>query len=66
MSFQSKESIEIELQALLEHMDVPEDRKHDLHWLSRNLGIRNRKNIHFQDALTAVAALRLLNLQPLD
>ncbi len=61
MSFQSKESIEIELQALLEHMDVPEDRKHDLRWLSRNLGIRNRENIHFQDALTAVAALRLLN-----
>ncbi len=61
MSFQSKESVEIELQALLEHMDVPEDRRHDLKWLSRNLNIKNQDNIHLQDAFTAVAALRLLN-----
>lgn len=46
------------LHKLLETMDVPEDRKDDLAWLSRNLGIRNRRVLGFAEAMDLIMDIR--------
>lgn len=43
---------------ILATMDVPENRKHDWMWLSRNLGIRNSKHSDFQEAFKFVVEMR--------
>ena len=45
------------LQNILETMDVPEMRKTDIRWLSRNLGIRNSNHPNFQDAMNLIKEL---------
>jgi hypothetical protein len=42
-----RDDLWVELNELLLHMDVPPDRRDDLRWLSRNLGIRNRTHPYF-------------------
>ena len=34
--------MEVKLKRLLDGMDVPEGRKNDVRWLSRNLAVRNK------------------------
>lgn len=46
-----------QLMQLLETMDVPSLRMNDLRWLSRNLGMRNRRHPQF---LEAIKLIRLL------
>jgi hypothetical protein len=45
------------LQKILMRMDVPAQRKHDYHWLARNLAIRNRNHPKIQEALVLVSIL---------
>ena len=46
------------LDVLIENMDVPEMRRNDLNWLSRNLAIRNSDNPGFELAETLIKSLR--------
>lgn len=46
------------LQVLLADMDVPETRRHDLGWLSRNLGFRNASHRNFEEAMRLINAMR--------
>ena len=41
---------------LLEGMDVPEQRRNDLEWLDRNLGIRNRNHRNYPVARRLIKA----------
>ena len=43
------------LREILQTMDVPENRRADLFWLKRNLGIRNREHECFQEALGLIS-----------
>jgi len=52
----------VELQELLIHMDVPPDRRDDLRWLSRNLGIRNRTHPYFLRVQEIIRELGTVNL----
>jgi hypothetical protein len=51
------------LDSLLSTMDIPEQRKRDLHWLSRNLPFNNLHHPNYSDAIREV--LRLLRLADL-
>lgn len=42
------------LQKLIEGMDVPIHRRHDLLWLSRNLGIRNAQHPNYPEAVKLI------------
>lgn len=44
----------MDLKKLLDEMDVPELRKNDVWWLSRNLGIRNSKHPKFKEAMKLI------------
>ena len=51
------------LQELLSSMNVPELRKHDVNWLSRNLGVGklgeiNRSNPGFKEVISILKTLR--------
>lgn len=43
-----------ELKSILDTMDVPETRKLDTKWLSRNLFIRNSKHPKFNEAMDLI------------
>lgn len=36
--------------SLTADMDIPEQRKHDWHWLRRNMGVRNSNHENFEQA----------------
>lgn len=38
-------------------MDVPENKKGDVRWLSRNLGVRNSEHPQFREAMSLVRQL---------
>jgi hypothetical protein len=44
----------LRLQAMLNNMSVPEERKTDLHWLRRNLGINNSDKPQYKDAMRLI------------
>ena len=46
------------LDYIVEHMDVPEMRRNDLGWLSRNLAIRNSEHPGFELAESLIRSLR--------
>lgn len=46
-----------ELLIILDTMDVPQLRKKDLRWLSRNLAIRNRDHPQFPQAMKIIREL---------
>ena len=45
------------LQELIEDMEVPDFRRTDLGWLSRNLGIWNHKHPNFKEAMGLIKEL---------
>lgn len=45
------------LQELIEDMEVPDFRRTDLDWLSRNLGIWNHKHPKFTEAIDLIEEL---------
>jgi hypothetical protein len=47
---------------ILDTMEVPELRRHDLHWLRRNLGIRNRLHPDFCEAIRILADLARVDI----
>ncbi len=51
-------SLFAELKGLLSDMDVPVYRKTSVHWLSRNLGIRNSAHEHYARAAEIIERLR--------
>lgn len=46
------------LDYIIEHMDVPEMRRNDLGWLSRNLAIKNSEHPGFELAESLIRSLR--------
>jgi hypothetical protein len=58
-------AIEKNLREILDKMDVPVQRKeltvHNLHWLSRNLAIRNRHNGEFPSAVHFISTLLVMH-----
>jgi len=46
-----------ELLELLDKMDIPDGRKHDIPWLSRNLGIRNSTHPDYPKAFSIIKAI---------
>ena len=48
-----------QLEEILQKMDVPIFRIGDLHWLSRNLGIRNAEHPLFDKAMQLIKELLL-------
>ena len=47
----------LSLERILETMDVPEARKDDMRWLSRNLAIRNSEHSQFDEASSLIKKL---------
>jgi hypothetical protein len=45
----------LELDAALNDMDVPLQRVNDIHWLQRNLGVRNHTHPFFDDVMETLA-----------
>ena len=45
------------LKLILDKMDVPEKRKTDWGWLSRNLGVRNKEHPDFERAMQIIKSL---------
>lgn len=45
------------LQEIIAEMDVPSQRKGDLRWLSRNLGVRNSNHPRFGEAVILIKKL---------
>ena len=57
-----KNIIKINLKEILDTMDIPESRRdinkpENISWLLRNLGIRNKENKYFQDAVKLIKML---------
>lgn len=42
------------LQQILKTMDIPESRKTDMHWLMRNIAIRNSESPDFREAVELI------------
>lgn len=42
------------LAEILETMDIPEQRKTDMRWLIRNIGIRNREHKDYEEAVSLI------------
>ena len=52
------------LQQILNTMDVPKHRKHDLFWLKRNLPIRNSNHPNLEEALQLIRLNLVCELAP--
>jgi hypothetical protein len=48
------ESPMLTLQSILKNMKIPEERKTDMRWLRRNLGINNGSNHQYEDAMRLI------------
>lgn len=44
----------VKILQLVKDMDVPEQRKTDIHWLKRNLGIRNSNHPNFNQVIALI------------
>ena len=42
------------LLTLLKDMDIPEGRRYDLRWISRNLEVRNRNHKNYKEAMRLI------------
>jgi hypothetical protein len=58
MTHEEIKSLFSELKRLLSKMDVPAFRKTSVHWLSRNLGVRNSGHPDFEKAYEIVNKLK--------
>jgi hypothetical protein len=47
------------LNKILDTMDIPENRKNDLNWLRRNLGVRNSSHPDFNKAVVLIKIVLL-------
>jgi hypothetical protein len=45
------------LQNILNNMDVPENRRTDLNWLNRNLGIKNNEKPGYEEAMRLIKTM---------
>ena len=46
-----------ELNEILDQMDIPDSRKHDISWLVRNLGIRNSNHPACNKAMLIIKSI---------
>lgn len=61
--FTHGDCVKSRLDKILQTMDVPQKRMNDLHWLDRNLGIRNRNKLDFDLAVWCIGNLLNWNNQ---